>query len=72
MRLNTLTITVTSVTYAIKAKKILERAGVKSEITKLEDLERSGGCTYGVKIKAADHYRAVAALNGRGIKYSII
>ena len=38
-----------SMTYAIKAKRILQEIGIDSEIIKLEPHMTHNGCAYGIK-----------------------
>ena len=65
------TITVGSITYAIKLRKLLLREGVESELVKMAD-KKSNGCTHGVKISSSDLFRAVVIMREKGIEYSII
>jgi hypothetical protein len=69
--LNTTTITVGSVTYAIKVKKLLERAGIRSNLIKVDASRSSKGCTYGIKINTAFFYDAVSIMKNHGINYSV-
>ena len=69
--MNTTIITVGSVTYAIKVKKLLERSGIKSKLIKVESSASSKGCTYGIKISTSLFYDAVSMLRNQGIDYSI-
>jgi len=50
---------VSSVTFAFKAKNVLESAGIPGKVEKLRDIAAKGGCGYGVKIDA--QYRNAAA-----------
>ena len=71
MDLDTTIITVGSVTYAIKVKKLLERSGITSKVVKVESSKSSKGCTYGIKIPTTLFYNAVVLLKNKGIDYSI-
>ena len=64
-------ITVGSVTYAIKVKKLLERSGIKSKLIKVESSKSSKGCTYGVKIPTPLFFDTVALLRNKEIDYSV-
>ena len=64
-------ITVGSVTYAIKAKKLLERSGIKAQLVKVESHKSSKGCNYGIKITSALFFDTVALLRNKGIDYSV-
>lgn len=69
--MNTTIITVGSVTYAIKAKKLLEREGVSASLIKMESSKDDGGCTHGIKINESYLYDAVAILKRMGIEYRV-
>lgn len=69
MGLNTTTITFNSVTYAIKAKKLLERVGINSKIAKMT--EGKQGCLYGISVINEVFFDAVVILKGNGIEYSV-
>lgn len=68
--LNT-TITVDSVTYAIKAKKLLERRGIRCKLIKVNSSAVSNGCNYGISIASSLFYDAVLVLKNNGIVYSV-
>lgn len=69
--MNKSTITVGSVTYAIKLKKLLSREGIQSELVKVSDEERRG-CTHGLKIKRTDLFSAIGILREKGYEYGVI
>ena len=64
------TVTIGSVTYAIKLRKLFMRAGIESKLVKVAG-EKSGGCTHGVEIDESDFYRAVVIMRENGIEYSV-
>ena len=68
--LNTTTITVGSVTYAIKLRKLFAREGIESELIKVT-VKREGGCTHAVRINRSDLFRAVVIMREKGIEYSV-
>ena len=68
--MNTITIKVSSITYAIKAKKLFERAGIKAALIK-DSSAAAKGCTYGVNINSSFFYDAVSILKNYGIEYSV-
>lgn len=70
--MNTTTITVGSVTYAIKVRKILERAGIRSDLIKINASASERGCAYGIKINSAYFYDAVSIMKNNGIQYSVL
>lgn len=69
--MNKTTITVGSVTYAIKVRKLLERAGVKSKLIKVDSSKTKSGCTYGIELQPSFFYDAVNVLKNNGISYSV-
>jgi len=69
--LNNTIIAVGSVTYAIKAKKLLERQGVNAVLVKVDSSKNDGGCTHGIRINASYLYDAIAILKKMGIDYRV-
>lgn len=69
--MNAIIITVSSITYALKAKKLFEREGIKATLIKKDLSKNTKGCTYGIKIDARYLYDAVAILKNKGIDYSV-
>ena len=69
--MNSITINVGSVTYAIKLRKLLSRQGIESELIKMTGRNKEG-CTHGVRIKRLDLFRAVVIMREKGIEYSVI
>ena len=69
--MNTIAIKVSSVTYAIKAKKLFERAGITARLVKSDSSATNKGCTYGVNIDSRFFYDAVSILKNHGIEYSV-
>ena len=59
-------IRLSSVTYAIRAQKMLERNGIKSFIRKHAASQISGGCGYGVEVRG-DIRAARGILQNAGI-----
>ena len=57
-----------SVTYALKGKKILENHKIASSLIKSGNLKDLRGCGYGLKISFADKEKAYSALSTEGIK----
>ena len=57
-----------SVTYAFKAKSILESRGIISKIEKVKNVAAIGGCGYGVKVNEDDYKNAQRFLAVSGIK----
>ena len=69
--MNNITVTVSSVTYAIKLKKVLSRGGIQSRLVKVEDKKGMLGCLNGVTISKNDFLAAVVIMKENGIAYSI-
>lgn len=69
--LNTTTITVGSVTYAIKVRKLLERSGIKSKLVKVDSSKSKNGCTYGIQVHTTLFYDVINILKNSGINYSV-
>lgn len=69
--MNKITVTVGSVTYAMKVKNILARMGIMSKLVKRSFSETSSGCTHGIEISEEHLYTLICVLKERGINYSI-
>lgn len=65
-------ISVSSNTYAIKAKKILAAKGIPARVVKIDRGISSLGCSFGVEINYIDYYGAIGELRENGISYSIV
>lgn len=61
-----------SMTYAIKAKKLLSQNYINSEIIKLDPAMTKKGCSYGVEFDCVNLYLAEKLLKESNIKYSQI
>lgn len=59
-----------SMTFAQKAKRILERGGIFSSVTKAPQSANPDGCTYGVKIGERNLEKAKKLLRDAGISIS--
>ena len=66
--MNKVIIYVGAMTYAIKLRKMLARAGIESR--QIKSLE-SDGCTHGVEIMYQDFYSAIAILKENGMGYTV-
>lgn len=69
--MNKTIVTVGSVTYAIKARNLLSRGGVRSKLVKVESKKSKNGCTHGVEFNTVDFYRAVVILKENNLSYSV-
>ena len=66
--MNNIIISVGSVTYAIKLKKLLAREGIKTTLVKKET---ASGCTHGVELSEGDFLGAVVIMRENGIAYTV-
>ena len=66
------TLTVGSVTYAIKARRLLLHAGIRARTVKVEGGERGVGCAHGIVIPSSRFFDAVVILKDNGIGYSLL
>jgi len=55
-----------SISYAIKAKRLLAKEGISAELIK--ETDHSSGCSYGLSYEARDSYRIFAVLSAAGIR----
>lgn len=63
-------ITFKSVTYAIKAKKLLLKSGTEAKLVKISK-DALSGCTHGVEISEGLFLNAIGILRNSGIEYSV-
>ena len=56
-----------SVTYAMKAKKALERIGIRASLIKVTPRKEGDGCTYGIEYDAAHEMAVAGVLRTLGI-----
>ena len=68
--LKSIIVTVGTVTYAIKLRRLLLRAGIRSKLVKVDSTD-SSGCTHGVQIAEGDYYSAVVVMQNGGIQYKV-
>jgi len=64
-------LTVGSVTYAIKARKLLGAIGISAELIKVDASLSAAGCNFGIKIPYNRFLDAVNELKEKGISYSV-
>ena len=62
-------LTVGTVTYAIRARKLLSSLGIRARLVKSTRSGGMGGCVYGVEIPTADMTLAADALKRAGISF---
>lgn len=65
--MNRFVIRLTSVTYAIRAQKLLEQRGIRAHVRKLQKSMSIHGCGYGLEIRANPD-TAVQILQAAGIR----
>lgn len=61
-------ITFESVTFAIKARKLLSRRNIKSNLIKRDS---KSGCSHGLLIDSRDYFSSVAVLRESGLRYFV-
>ncbi len=64
-------ISLSSNTYAIKAKKLLLAKGISARVVKVDRGISSQGCGFGIEINYIDYYAVIGELRENGITYSI-
>lgn len=64
-------ISLKSITYAVKARRIFERNGISCRLVKLEENSSYEGCTHGLKINNKDFLNAIMLLKEHSIDYKI-
>ena len=69
--MNTIIITVGSVTATMKAKKILQRAKIQSKVVKSDLIDKYNGCSHGLEIPNNLLYDAARELIKEGIEYTV-
>ena len=67
--MNTATLLVDSVTYAIKARRALSAVGIRSSLKKVNTMQIGRGCRYAVSFERQHLYAAMATLEGIGLAY---
>ena len=64
-------ITTGSVTFAMKAKRLLESQGIPSPVIKLDSVKTENGCTHGIEIDYKNFLATVSLLKSKGIPYKV-
>ena len=65
------TITVGSVTNAMKVKRLLQKKKIQSNVVKLDSSKTQNGCTHGIEFLSRDFYAVVMELRNSGIEYTV-
>ena len=71
-KLDNTTLTVGSVTYAIKARRLLLHAGIRAKVVKTVSDGTGSGCTHGIVIPSSRFFDAVVILKENGIDYALL
>ena len=58
-----------SISYAIKAKRLLVREGITANVVK--ETDKTEGCSYGLSFSECDAYRVTAILSQAGIGFKM-
>lgn len=64
-------ITMGSVTIALKSKKLLGNAGIRSRLIKIDSSITDTGCTHGLEIDYNMYYDSVAILRSHSIEIKV-
>lgn len=65
-------VTFATITQAMKAKKALGKAGLKSKLVKLDSTKTSHGCSYGLEFNSKHLYDIIAILKQNNIEYNLM
>lgn len=69
--LKSTTVTFASLTYANKAKRMLQKRGIDCQIVRLNGRNSLHGCTFGIEIPDAEFYNAILLLKNEQIYYGV-
>ncbi len=69
--MNTTVLTVGSVTYALKARKLLLRGGIQAKLVKVNGNNIGTGCNHAVEVDAEDFYSAAVILKENRVAFSV-
>ena len=69
--MNKTTVTVGSVTSAIRVKKLLSHINIQSKLVKIDASKTTNGCTHGLEFASTDYYSVVTELQKAGINYTV-
>ena len=69
--MNKIAISLGSVTYAMKAQKLLSSIKIHSKLVKLDVGKSADGCIYGLLISDMDYPDAVFELKKQGLPFSL-
>lgn len=63
--------TFSTVTYAIKARKLLLRAGINARVVRTDGSAEGARCVHGLEVDRTDYFRVLLILKENGISYSV-
>ena len=69
--MNKTIITLSSVTYAAKAKKLLSHYGIPVKIIKIDSSRSENGCSHGIELNKKDFLETIRLLRENNFYYSI-
>lgn len=69
--MKTTLITLQSATFAVMAKRTLNRKNIRARLVKLDGEKSPNGCTHGIEINEDDFLNAVMVLKSSNIDYYI-
>ena len=69
--MNSTILAIGSITQSIKARKLLTRVGIRSELIKVDDLKNQSGCIYGIRFLSPLFYSVISELKNNDIDYSV-
>ena len=69
--MKTITLGVGSITYAIKARRLVERSGIKAKLIKTTSSINDRGCQYGIVIDESEFYDVISVLRDNGVQYQV-
>ncbi len=69
--MNTTVLTVGSITYAMKARKMLLRDGIASKLIKVNGNNIGTGCNHALEIDSQDFFSATVILKENHIAFSV-
>ncbi len=69
--MNINTITLGTVSSAIKTRRLLARNKIKTEIIKISKVKSGADCNYGIQFAEEDFFDIVVLLRENGIKYFV-
>ena len=69
--LKSVVITLSTVTYAIKSRKLLAKNGIRSKLIKVNTGLYGKGCAYGIEISSDKYLDSIMILRRENIAYQI-